>query len=100
MKVVKGMVKFVARAVAFVLVLPAACLAFFGRFHGGFVFCALVLFSVAVFTAIEDNHDEAVRFKLRSRGGGKDRVHHVMSSVSTVRWGARNWGVGYLEGTR
>jgi virginiamycin A acetyltransferase len=42
-KVVKRLVKFGASAAAVLLVLPAACLAFFGRFHGGFVFCAQAL---------------------------------------------------------
>jgi len=40
---VKRLVKRGARAVATILVFPAACLAFFGRFHGGFIFFAQAL---------------------------------------------------------
>jgi acetyltransferase-like isoleucine patch superfamily enzyme len=42
-KAVKSLVKWGARTVALLLVLPAALLALFGRFHGGFVFCAQAL---------------------------------------------------------
>lgn len=40
---VKRLAKTAAKAVASLLVLPAACLALFGRFHGGFLFCAQAL---------------------------------------------------------
>ena len=40
---IKRLVKGGARAAAVILALPAACLAFFGRFHGGFIFFAQAL---------------------------------------------------------
>ncbi len=43
MSLVKRLVKFGARAAAIILVFPAACLAFFGRFDAGFVFSAQAL---------------------------------------------------------
>ncbi len=43
MRAVKKLVKTVARATAKILVFPAVLVASFGRFHGGFVFCAQAL---------------------------------------------------------
>jgi virginiamycin A acetyltransferase len=40
---IKSLVKGGARATAVLLVLPAACLALFGRFQGGFILCAQAL---------------------------------------------------------
>lgn len=42
-RIVKRVIKKVARAAAVLLVLPAALLAVFGRFHGGFIFFAQAL---------------------------------------------------------
>lgn len=90
LKAIKGLVKNVARAAAIILVLPAACLALFGRFHNGFVFGAQAL---AFAPGILGSYLRVAFYSLTLEGCGPD-CHMSVGSYFSHAQASMGAGVG------